>query len=121
MVALPLESVAVPTPTWAKVGGWAIKETSPVGVPDPEVTLTVKLCRFPWVILTVPVAGLVMTGVAVLKLVVTVLQFAIKFVTFTEPSPVARSYPAVVVHAGVFAANGAPGTTRMPNPPAVLL
>ena len=63
-------------------------------------------------------------GVAVLKFVVTVLQFAIRFEALTEPSPVAKSYPAVVVHPGVVELNGGfgvAGSTRMPKAPAVLL
>ena len=72
--------------------------------------------------LTVPEAGLVIEGVAGLKLVVIVPQFAIMFEAFTEPKPVARSYPAVVVQPGVVALKGGfgvEGSTRMPNPLAV--
>jgi hypothetical protein len=39
-------------------------------------------------------------------------------VTFTEPSPVAKSYPAAVVHAGVV---GDAALTRTPVAPAVVL
>ena len=41
-----------------------------------------------------------------------------KFATFTEPNPVAKSYPVAVVHAGVVVAAG---LTRTPVVPVVLL
>jgi len=41
-----------------------------------------------------------------------------RLVTFTEPRPVAKSYPAAVVHAGVV---GEAGLTRTPLVPAVVL
>jgi hypothetical protein len=92
--------------------GWGARETSPVGVPDPLVTEILKVTFWPW-LRAVSVAGKVevIVEVVALKLVVTVPQFVTRFDTFTDPRPVARSYPAVVVQPGVVLLEG---STRTP-------
>jgi hypothetical protein len=48
MVTVPPDSVALPMPPFTLVG--AMSETSPVGVPDVEVTVTLAVTAVPWVI-----------------------------------------------------------------------
>ena len=65
---------------------------------------------------TEPAAGAVMVVVSPAKLGKIESQFFTRLAALTEPRPVAKSYPAVVVHAGVVALNGAgaDGSTRTP-------
>src|SRR5438552_4027352 len=84
-------------------------ETSPVGVPEPEdgVTSMVRLTAWPWV----RVVGERLVSLVVVGLKLTEAHLLTRFAAFTEPSPVARSYPAVVVQADeevLF------GSTKMP-------
>ena len=73
-----------------------MRETSPLGVPLPVAcatltfTLTLEPCVKPEVGLKV---RLVVVGVKV-----TLFQLFTRFVTLTEPSPVARSYAMVVLY-----------------------
>src|SRR5882724_7251657 len=67
--------------------GVATSDTDPVAVAG--VTVTVKLTGDPCVILTVPVAGLVIATVSPVS--DTDPHALTRFVTFNEPSPVARS------------------------------
>jgi hypothetical protein len=97
-VTVPFTSGNGPSPTWTigTPGGDAIRDTSPVAVVG--VTLTVKVAFVPCAIGNVVVLARV---VADAVLGAAEAHAAIKFVTFTEPSPVARSYPAVALNAGV--------------------
>jgi hypothetical protein len=96
-----------PIAVGALPGGDAISETFPVGVPEDEVTFTVKLTVAPWAI--VPVGEVVMAVVVELK-VAEPHAFA-RFATLTDPSPVALSYPATAKKAGLFVLLG---STRTP-------
>ena len=71
-------------------------------------TLTVKFTFAPCPIFTE--AGAVIVVVDPAKLLVTVCQFVTRFAAFTDPNPVARSYPAVAVHPGLVAADGSTST-----------
>ena len=96
MAEVPLLNVNGPIPVCDAPAGVAISETCPAGVPADAVTCTVKLALAPCA--TVPL------GEAVIAVVVAVSptppQALARLATFTVPSPVARSYPAVVFHAG---------------------
>src|SRR5208337_4713126 len=85
-----LESSNAPIATGEAPDGVAIKETLPVGVPEAEVTFTVKLTVAPCVI----VLGEGALIVVVVASKVAVCQAAARLATLTEPSPVALSYPA---------------------------
>jgi hypothetical protein len=87
-----------PMAVGALPGGDAINETFPVGVPEAEVTFTVKLTVAPCAF--VPVGELVM--VVVLELKVAEPHAFARFATLTDPSPVALSYPATAMKAGLF-------------------
>src|SRR5580692_6550232 len=65
---------------------------------------------------TEPAAGAVIVVVSPAKLPEIDPQFATRLAALTEPRPVAKSYPAVAVHAGVVAVKGAgeDGSTRTP-------
>ena len=78
----------------------AIRETSPAGVPLPEVTSIVKLIACPWVRVMGLVAGLVESARVAVEGVKFEVQLFTKFAALTEPKPVARSYPVVVLYAG---------------------
>jgi len=78
-------------------GGEAIKETSPVAVVG--ATLTVKVALVPCVIGNVVV---LVNVVAELVRFATAAQALSKLATLMEPRPVARSYPAVALNAGVL-------------------
>src|SRR6266446_5203326 len=121
--AEPPDSVALPMPPFTVVG--AISATSPVGVPDVEVTVTFAVTAVPCVTLTVDVPPFTVRVVVVEWKVPTASGHCVaRLVTLTEPRPVARSYPgsaplpAAVVHAGVVAKAGA---TRTPLVLAALL
>src|SRR5258708_1810259 len=87
-------------PPFTAVG--ARSETSPVGVPeDVEVTVTFAVTAVPCVILTVAPPFNVRLVVVLWKLPTVSGHCVARLATFTEPSPVARSYPVAVVHAGV--------------------
>src|SRR6266566_8007571 len=118
MVAAPTERVESPIPPLTAVG--AIRETSPVGVPaEVEVTVTLAVTGVPWVIITGDVAPLTVRLVFVpWKLPTASGHCVARLVTFTEPRPVAKSYPVAVVHAGVVAEAG---LTRTPLVPEVVL
>src|SRR5208282_4025036 len=113
MDTVPPASVPPFKPKFGPPVGSAINETSPVGVPAPEVgaTFILKFTFAPWPMFTG--VGLVEVIVIVdgVKFVVTVCQLFTRLVAFTDPSPVARSYPAVAVHPGVVVADG---STRTP-------
>ena len=117
MVVLPLVSVPSPIPPFTVVG--ASNETSPVGVPDVEVTVATAATDVPCVIVTVEVPPLIVRAVPVVwKLPTARGHCVFRLVTFTEPNPVAKSYPVAVVQAGVVVAAG---LTRTPVVPVVLL
>jgi hypothetical protein len=71
----------------------AISETSPAGVPVPELgaTLMVKSTGCPCVKTMGLVAGLVESDSVVVDVVKLEVQLLTKFATLTEPNPVARS------------------------------
>ena len=78
-------------------------ETSPVGVPEPDVTVADRVTDVPCGIGAGVVLPLTFVLVDVgLNAPTAVPQALARFATFTLPSPVAMSYPAVVVNAGVF-------------------
>src|SRR6266436_5568444 len=113
----PPDRVALPIPPFTEVG--TISETSPVGVPDVEVTVTFAVTAVPCVMVTVDVPPFTVRVVVVAWKVPTASGHCVaRLATLTEPRPVARSYPAVVVHAGVVTEAGA---TRTPFVLAVLL
>src|SRR5260221_832288 len=89
------------------------KITTPVGVPPAQVTVPVRLPE------TVPAVPVTLEGIKVtvgtVPVALAVVQPLIRFVAFTEPSPVARSYPIPAVNAGL------PPLTSTPNPPLVAL
>ncbi len=58
------------------------------------VTVTVNFTLVPCLMLTLPEEGLVIATVSAVKVAVD--QAARRLVTFSEPRPVAKSYPAVV-------------------------
>src|SRR5579859_176761 len=94
--------------------GWEpTRETVPVGVPDPEVTWMVTLTGCPWV-MGVEIGA----NVVVVEEKLTKFQLLTRFAVFTEPSPLARSYPALVVQAGEEVLLG---FTRIPVWPDVAL
>jgi hypothetical protein len=116
-VTVPLESVASAIPPFTAVG--ASRATSPVGVPEVDVTVTLAVTGVPCVIVTVETPPFRVRLVAVLWNLPTASGHCVaRLVTFTEPSPVAKSYPVAVVHAGVV---GEAVLTRTPLVPAVLL
>ena len=98
--------VKTPIPTGELPGGEAIRETLPVGTPEAEVTFTVKLTVLPCGI--VPVAVVVSAVVVVSKLAVC--QAVARFATFTDPNPVALSYPATAKKAGLLLLLGSTST-----------
>src|ERR1700687_2344830 len=116
----PPDSVASPMPAFTATVFGAIRPTSPVGVPeDVEVTVTPAVTAVPCVMLTVDVPPFSVRLVVVLWKVPTASgHWVARLVTFTEPSPVAKSYPVAVVHAGVV---GEAVLTRTPLVPAVVL
>src|SRR4029077_5341815 len=116
-VTVPPESVLSPMPPFTAVG--ARRATSPVGVPeDVEVTVTFAVTAVPWVMLTVAPPLRVRLVVVLWKAPTASGHWVARLVTFTEPSPVAKSYPVPVVHAGVVVEAV---LTRTPLVPAVLL
>src|SRR6267154_1991608 len=124
MVAIPPDNGPSPMPPFTDVG--ASSPTSPVIVPaDVEVTVTFTVAAVPWVMAAGDVAPFTVRVVVVAwKLPTANGHWVARLVTFTEPRPVARSYPgsaplpAAVVHAGVVAKAGA---TRTPLVLAALL
>lgn len=113
----PPDRVALPMPPFTEVG--AISETSPVGVPDVEVTVTLAVTAVPWVIEQGDVGQVTVRLVFVGWKVPTASGHCVaRLATLTEPRPVAKSYPVAVVHAGVVAEAG---LTRTPFVLAVLL
>src|ERR1700674_1494508 len=107
----------IPTPPFTEVG--AMSATSPVGVPDVEVTVTLAVTAVPCVIETVDVPPLTVRLVVVaVNLPAAIGHCVARFATFTVPRPVAKSYPVAVVQAGIV---GVAVLTRMPVLPAVLL
>src|SRR5260370_40108442 len=76
---------------------WSSRSTAPVGVAVPEafVTVPVKVTLAPIVDEVGP------ASVSVVPMRLGDAHLASKFVTFTVPSPVARSYPATALKAGV--------------------
>ena len=85
-VTVPPESVNGPKADWP-VLVVAINETSPVGVPELDATVTGTLKLWP----EVTVVPLGVPRVVVVDARETVLHFVRRFPTFTEPRPVARS------------------------------
>src|SRR6266436_9781739 len=113
----PPDRVALPIPPFTEVG--TISETSPVGVPDVEVTVTFAVTAVPCVMVTVDVPPLTVRVVVVAWKVPAASGHCVaRLATFTEPRPVARSYPVAVVQAGVVAAAA---LTRTPLALAILL
>ncbi len=81
--------------------------------------MTLAVTGVPWAIITVDVAPLIVRLVVVLWKVPTASGHRVaRLVTFTEPSPVAKSYPVAVVHAGIV---GEAVLTRTPLVPVVVL
>src|SRR5271157_266655 len=96
----------------------AMRETPPVGVLLPAATLMVKLTGWPCVSVMGLVAGLVESERVVEDGVKLDFQLFTKLATLTDPNPVAKSYPVVVVYA---AAAGLPETIMPYWPEAVLV
>ena len=94
----------------------SFNSTVPVGVPVPEVfaTIPVNVTLAPMV----EEVGPARVTVVPPKLGAPVAQLLSKLATFNVPSPVAKSYPAVALNAGVVPPAA---VVRMPNCPAVLL
>jgi hypothetical protein len=93
--ALPPFSVKGPMPV-VGLTPWlllicGINETSPVGDPLPELTLTVKLIGCPCVNVSGLVAGVVESERVVVGTVKFDFQLLTKLATLTEPNPVAKS------------------------------
>jgi hypothetical protein len=105
---LDVVSVKTPIAVGELPGGEASSDTNPVGVPEGELTFTVKLTVAPWAI--VPVGEVVMAVVVEWK-DAEPHAFA-RFATLTDPSPVALSYPATARNAGLFLLLG---STSTPN------
>ena len=100
----------MPMPPFTEVG--AISETSPVGVPDVEVTVTFAVTAVPCVMVTVDVPPFTVRLVVVPWKAPTASGHCVRrLVTLTEPRPVARSYPVEALQAGVVVAAG---LTRTP-------
>ena len=118
IVTLPLESVPLPMPPSTVVG--ATSPTSPVIVPaDVEVTVALTETEAPCVMGAGDVNPFTVRLVVVAWKPPTARGHCVaRLATFTEPRPVARSYPVAVVHAGVV---GDAGLTRTPLVPAVVL
>jgi hypothetical protein len=74
-----------------------MRETGPVGVPPAPLTLTLNVTVLPWVM--VDGENEVIVTVDAVKPAVD--HFLTRFATFTEPKPVAVSYPVDAFHAGV--------------------
>src|SRR5260370_42175261 len=92
----------MPIPPFKEVG--AIRAASPVGVPDVGVTVTFAVTAVPCVMVAVDVPPFTVRVVVVAwKVPVASGHCVARLATLTEPRPGARSYPAAVVHAGVFA------------------
>ena len=91
------------------------KTTTPLGVPLPELFETVPLS----VVAPVPAVPDTVAGKSVTLVLIKlgVDHLLIRFATFTDPNPVARSYPAPAANAGT---SGVPDTNT-PNPPVVVL
>ena len=89
------------------------KTTTPLGVPLPELFETVPLN----VTLLVPAVPVTVAGESVTLVLIKpgVDHLLIRLATFTDPSPVARSYPALATNAGAVP------DTSTPNPPVVVL
>src|SRR5580704_9059219 len=106
-------------PPFTAVG--ATKETSPPGVPEEiDVTVAAAVTEAPCVIVMVEVKPFSFSPVVVpLNAPTAVPQAVARFVTFTVPRPVAKSYPGVVVKAGVFVAPLV--VTNTPSVPLVVL
>ena len=88
------------------------KTTTPLGVPLPELLLTLPLN-----VTLVPTVPDTVEGESVTLVLIKpgVDHLLIRFATFTDPSPVARSYPALATNAGAVP------DTSTPNPPVVVL
>src|SRR5580700_12223323 len=95
----PLESGNV-SMIW--VGEREVKSsTKPVGVPVPEVGLTVPLTLTPSPCVMLTAAPPLREKVVVVGRKAADVQLERRLPTLTEPSPVAKSKPAVVLNAGV--------------------
>src|SRR5580693_3984030 len=105
-------------PPFTEVG--ASRATSPVIVPAVvEVTVAFTVAAAPCVMGAGDVEPFTVRLVAVLWKFPTARGHCVaRFVTFTEPRPVARSYPAAAVHPGVVEL---PVLTRTPVVPTVVL
>ena len=88
------------------------KTTTPLGVPLPELLVTLPLN-----VTLVPTVPDTVEGESVTLVLIKpgVDHLLIRFATFTDPSPVARSYPVLATNAGVVP------DTSTPNPPVVVL
>src|SRR6266853_2968646 len=118
MLATPPDNGPSPMPPFTDVG--ASSPTSPVIVPaDVEVTVTFTVAAVPCVIAAGDVDPLTVRVVVVAWKVPAASGHCVaRLATFTEPRPVARSYPVAVVQAGVVAAAA---LTRTPLALAILL
>src|SRR5260370_3163147 len=110
IVTVPPESVESTIPPFTVVG--AISETSPVIVPvDVEVTVTFTVAAVPCVMGAGVVDPLTVRAVVVAWKVPTASGHCVaRLATFTEPRPVARSYPVAAVQAGVVVEAGRTST-----------
>src|SRR5580704_19306305 len=92
--------------------GVAISATDPVGVPVPllAATAALTLAACPCTRLS----GEIFVSVVAVCVIATEPHAFTRLHASIVPSPVARSYPAVVVHAGLLELSG---STSMPNPP----
>ena len=86
----PLDNVNASMPSGP--AGPPKRETSPVGVPEPDVTFMVTLTGWPCVRVIGLVGGVVESANMVLvEWKLAFVQFFTRFAAFTVPSPVARS------------------------------
>src|SRR5437899_13018628 len=118
MLATPPDNGPSPIPPFTVVG--ARSPTSPVIVPaDVEVTVTFTVAAVPCGMAAGDVDPFTIRVVVVAwKLPTANGHWVARLATFTDPRPVARSYPVAVVQAGVVAAAA---LTRTPLAFAVLL
>jgi hypothetical protein len=94
---VPLDKLKPPMP-WLLPLGPPSNEISPVGVPTPDCgfTVTLKFTNCPCVI----VVGVRLFSVVVEGREVTELHCVTRLFAFTEPKPVARSYPVAALYPG---------------------
>jgi len=94
-LAAPLTKLNQSIAGFGGVPGLTSKATSPVGVPEPEFGLT--LIAIGTAVPCVVFAGTVSAKFVFVGVKVALTQLFTRFAAFTDPRPVTKSYPAVVV------------------------